>query len=365
MPLVPEHIEKLQSYKPGMGAGDIKKEYCLERIVKLSSNENPVGVSPLAIQAMLGTLEEINRYPDIASMLLRNKLADLFNVKFDNVMTGHGSEAIMQAVLRTFLMPDEEVITSEGSFVGFYVMTNAMGIRMKLVPLKNYTFDLNAIAESITSKTKLIYLVNPNNPTGTIFNKSEFDEFIKIVPQDILIMVDEAYIEYIDNESIQNDYFPNSLNYNNKNIITLRTFSKAYGLAGIRLGYGFADENLTKYILKVRLPFEPGIPSQAAGVAALLDKQFLDYSYELNKSGKKYLYDVYDRYGIEYIKSEANFIMSIFDSEERVNNISEKLMRRGVIIRPLKAFGLPNCMRVTIGLPEEIEIYAENLKDVL
>ena len=361
MILIPEHIQKLEPYKPGKPIEDVQREYGLPRIIKLASNENPIGVSPLAVQAMISTIHQINRYPDIASMLLKKMLTEVFNVKMENVITGHGSEAIMQVVLRTFLFADDEVLTSEGTFVGFYVMVKAMGIKMKLVPLKNYSFDLKAISDAITPKTKLIYLANPNNPTGTVFNSQEFNDFLSKVNPDILIIVDEAYFEFV--QDVHD--FPNSLDIKAPNIITLRTFSKAYGLAGIRIGYGFAHEDLVKYILKVRLPFEPGIPSQAAGVAALIDKQFLDYYLQLNLEGKNYLYDVYDHLGIEYIKSEANFIMNVWESEERVNKITDALLRKGIIIRPLKPFGLPNCIRVTIGLPEENELYVKALQEVI
>lgn len=361
MPLVPEHIQKLEPYRPGKNIDEVKREYGLEKIVKLASNENPLGVSPLAIQAMISTIHQINRYPDIASMLLRTKLAELFKVGFDCIVTGHGSEAIMQTAVRTFLMNGEEVITAEGTFVGFYVMVKACGIKMNLVPLKNYAYDLKAIANAINTRTKMIYLVNPNSPTGTIYTKTEFEEFMKAVPPEVLVMVDEAYIEFVKDHPD----FPDSMDYRYDNVITLRTFSKAYGLAGIRIGYGFAHPDLIVQMHKVRLPFEPGIPSQAAGVAALTDTQFLDYYLKLNNSGKEYIYDVYDKLGIEFVKTEANFIMSIFDSEKRVNDITEKLMRKGVIVRSLKAFLLPHCIRVTIGLPEENEFYADVLKSVL
>ena len=361
MPLVAEHIQNLEPYRPGKTIDEVKREYGIEKIVKLASNENPLGVSPLAIQAMIGSIHQINRYPDIASLLLRNKLAELFKVGFDSIVTGHGSEAIMQTAVRTFLMNGEEVITAEGTFVGFYVMVKACGIKMNLVPLKDYGFDLKAIVDAITPKTKMIYLVNPNSPTGTIYTKGEFEEFMKAVPPDVLVMVDEAYIEFVKDHP----EFPDSMDYRYDNVITLRTFSKAYGLAGIRIGYGFAHPDLIVQMHKVRLPFEPGIPSQAAGVAALTDKQFLDYYLKLNSCGKQFIYDVYDKLGIQYVKTEANFIMSIFDSEKRVNDITEKLMRKGIIVRGLKAFLLPHCIRVTIGLPEENEIYADALKLVL
>ena len=172
MPAIPGHILMMESYKPGRAIEDVKREYGLERIIKLASNENPLGEFHLmAIQAMLCSFQEINRYPDITSMFLRNKLSEFFNIKFENILTGHGSEAIMQSVLRTFLVKDDEVITSEGSFVGFYVMAKAMGLNMKLVPLRNYTFDLKAIADNISPKTKLIYLVNPNNQPEQVIQR--------------------------------------------------------------------------------------------------------------------------------------------------------------------------------------------------
>lgn len=358
---IPQHIINLEPYKPGKSIKDIKSQYGLENVIKLASNENPIGASPLAIQAIIGSLYELNRYPDISSKLLRDKISEIYNRNVDNVITAHGSEAIIQVAMRTFLFEDEETITSNGTFVGFYVIANARGIKMKLVPLKDYRFDLEAIADAITPKTKLIYLVNPNSPTGNIFTKAEFESFLKVVPPHVIIIVDEAYREYVGD----NPDYPDSMDYPNDNIITLRTFSKVYGMAGIRLGYGFANEELIKYMLKVKLPFEPGIPAQAGGVAALSDKQFLNYSLELNKTGREFFYQVYERLGINYIKSDTNFVMSIFDNEEQVNSLSEKLLRKGVIVRPLKAFGLPNCIRVTTGLPEENEIYAGTLAEVL
>ncbi|MCX6153993.1 MAG: histidinol-phosphate transaminase [Candidatus Kapabacteria bacterium] len=359
---VPRHIIDLQPYKPGRLIEDIQKEYGFERVIKLASNENPLGVSPLAIQAMINSIHQLNRYPDIASMTLRTKLSEFFHIETSCIITGHGSEAIIQTLMRTFLNDDDEAITVTGTFVGFYVITKAIGIKLHLLPLdENYGFDLGAILDAITPKTKVIYLVNPNSPTGTIFTKKQFEEFINLVPENIIIIVDEAYFEFV----TDNPDFPNSMDYRRDNIVTLRTFSKAYGLAGIRIGYGFANPELVGYMLKVRLPFEPGIPSQAAGIAALTDKQFLDYYLKVNKTGKEFLYNLYDELGIRYIKSEANFVMTVHDSEEEVNRINEQLLRRGVIIRPLRPFGLPHCLRVTIGLPDENEIYAFALKQIL
>ena len=357
---IPQHIIDLKPYVPGKPIEELQKEFGFERVVKLASNENPIGVSPLAIQAMFSAIYQLNRYPDIASLMLRQKLSEFFSIPSENIVTGHGSEAIIQTVIRAFVADDEEVLTVNGTFVGFYVISRARGIKMNLIPLMDYHFDLMALVEAITPKTKVIYLVNPNNPTGTIFSKTEFDEFIKVVPDNIIVIVDEAYFEFVKD----NPLFPNTMEYKQDNIITLRSFSKAYGLAGIRLGYGFANAELVSYMLKVRLPFEPGIPSQAAGIAALMDTQFLEYYLSLNRQGKEFIYSLYDELGIHYIKTEANFIMSVFESEERVNDINEKLLRKGVIIRPLKPFGLPHCLRVTIGTPEENEIFAKHLKSI-
>ncbi len=361
MPLVPEHINNLRPYDPGKPMEDVMREYNLKYVVKLASNENPLGVSPHAIQAMIASLYQINRYPDISSKILCEKLAEVYNLDVGNIITGHGSEAIMSVIVRTYLCAGDEVLTSEGTFVGFYVIANAWGIKPITVPLKDYRFDLDAIADAITNKTKIIYLVNPNNPTGNIFTKIEFDKFIERVPSSVMIILDEAYHEFVQGRP---DY-PDSMDYRLNNIITLRTFSKAYGLAGIRLGYGFGHNGVIKNLMKVRLPFEPGIPSQMAGVTALNDHQFLEYYLELNQIGLKYLYSVFERFGIRYIKSEANFVMCVMDSAETVNNIIFRLLTKGVIIRGLKAFGLPHCLRVSVGLQKENEFFAEKLEEVL
>ncbi|MFC2131416.1 histidinol-phosphate transaminase [Bacteroidota bacterium] len=361
MALVPKHIQELQPYDPGRPIEDVMQEFGLKRVIKLASNENPLGVSPQAIQAMLGSIHQIHRYPDVACKILRSKLSEIHNLKVENIITGHGSEAIMSVIVRTFLHDDDEVLTSEGTFVGFYVIVKARGVKMITIPLKEYRFDLEAIANAITPKTKIIYLVNPNNPTGNIFTKAEFEKFIKKVPEDILVILDEAYHEFV----MDHPDYPDSLDYRIDNVITLRTFSKAYGLAGIRLGYGFAHPELIKNLYKVRLPFEPGVPSQMAGVAALTDHQFLDYYLELNTKGKFFLYKVYDELGLNYIKSDANFIMSVFDSGETVHKICNRMLEKGVIIRGLKAFGLPHCIRVTIGLQEENEIFEQKFKETL
>lgn len=361
MSLVPKHIETLESYQAGKSIEELRKEYKLRKIVKLASNENPMGASPKAVKAMIDSLKEIHRYPNPASCDLRKALATRFDVKIDNVITGHGSEGIMSVILRTFMLDDEEALTSEGTFIGFNVLAHSRGIKLKTMPLKNYRFDLEAIADAINEKTKIIYLANPNNPTGTIFTVREFLTFKKQVPSDVLIIIDEAYFEFAQYDPI----YPDSMQYRLNNVITLRTFSKAYGLAGIRIGYGFANGNLIKNLTKVKLPFEPSIPAQAAGLAAMEDQDFMENYVRLSRQGLEFYYDLFDRLGIQYLKSHANFVTIILDSENEVNKLNDKLLCRGVIVRPLKAFGIPNGIRITTGLEEENRFFARILKKVL
>jgi histidinol-phosphate aminotransferase len=361
MPLVPQHIKELIPYKAGKSIEDLKKEFKPKKIVKLASNENPLGPSPMAVKAMQKSLGELHRYPNPASTELRTALAKRFDVKLDHVITGHGSEGIMSLIMRTFMLDDEEALTSEGTFIGFRVLAQSRGIKLRMVPLKNYHLDLKAIAENINEKTKIIYLANPNNPTGTIFTVREFLEFKEKVPENVLIIMDEAYFEFC----FENPVYPDSMKYRLDNVITLRTFSKAYGLAGIRIGYGFAHDQLIFNLMKVKLPFEPSIPAQAAGLAAMQDQDFLEKYLKLNLEGIDFFYHLFDKLGIQHIKSHTNFVTIIFENEEMVNAINDKLLRKGVIVRPLKAFGLPNCIRINTGLMEENEFFADNFKNVI
>ncbi len=361
MPLVPQHIQSLEPYKAGKSIEELRRELNLKKIVKMASNENPMGASPKAVQAMIKSLKDINRYPDPASFNLRSDLAERFDILLNNVITAHGSEGIISVIMRTFMLDDEEALMSEGTFIGFKVLAHSRGTKLVTIPLKDYRYDLNAIADAITDKTKIIYLANPNNPTGNIFTVKEFLGFIKKVPSHVLIIMDEAYFEFAQDDPV----YPDSMKYRLDNVITLRTFSKAYGLAGIRVGYGFAHETLIKNLLKVKLPFEPSIPAQAAAIAALQDQDFIDDYIRLNTHSLHSFYDLFDKLGLRFIKSHANFVTLIFESQQRALKLSDDLLKQGVIVRPLTAFGLPNCIRVTTGLQEENEFFVDALKKVL
>jgi histidinol-phosphate aminotransferase len=348
MPLVPPYIESLRPYEPGRSIDEVRRAYRLTDVSKLASNENPLGPSPLAVEAMRCELSGLNLYPN-GGLDLRRTLAENFDLKLENVIAGSGSEGIMSGIIRTFLCDDDEVLTTDAAFIGFQVLARSRGVKYRTVPYRDWHYDLPALAEQITEKTKIIYLANPNNPTGTIFTRHEFDSFYQHVPERVLIILDEAYFEY----AKDNPRYPDSMHYRYDNVITLRTFSKIYGLAGIRIGYGFAHQDLIANLLKVKLPFEPSTLAQAAGIAALRDKEFLHRSLEMNARGLRLLTDSFRSMGLEVVPSDANFVMLPLGSAEDARALTEALLRDGVIVRPLGAFGLPQCIRISTGTDEE------------
>ncbi len=358
MSLVPKYIKNLSPYVPGKRIEDVKSFSDTLNIVKLSSNENPLGPSNKAIKEAQKVIKKAHRYPDSSGYELRRLLAEKYNINIDNVILGNGSEGIMSTIIRTFLHGDDELISSEDSFIGFRVLANASGYLVHWVKTNNYYYDLSSIAEKINNKTKIIYLANPDNPTGTYFTKSVFDDFIKKIPDRVLIILDEAYYEYARHIP---DY-PNSMIYRYDNVITLRTFSKCYGLAGFRVGYGFAHKLLIDNLMKVKLPFEPSLPGQAAALAALEDEKHLEKSLKENLKGMGVLEQVFISLKLKTIPSVANFITLIFDNEHTANNFLKQVLKKGVILRGLKGFGLPSCVRVTIGSNNENKYFISVLK---
>src|SRR5579884_2614747 len=358
--LVPPYIAAMAPYVTGMSIEEARRRYRLERVVKLASNENPLGPSPRAVEAIRASSGVVNRYPD-GGLALREKLARRFHVRLENVIAGAGSEGLMANIVRTFLCDQDEVLASEGTFPGMRVLAQSRGVRYRTIPMRGWNFDLSALSDAITPHTKLIYLPNPNNPTGSIFTKSEFDDFYARVPERVLIILDEAYFEY----AAANPRYPDSMHYRYDNVITLRTFSKAYGLASLRIGYGFAHQDLIGMLLKVKLPFEPSGLASAAGLAALDDREFLERSIEMNKLGMRQMREGLMALGLKPVASEANFVMVPLASAGQVDQLFENLLREGVIVRPLGSFGLPECVRITIGTPEENAVCLSALERVL
>ena len=359
MPLVPPYIESLRPYVAGRSIEEVQREYGLKHISKLASNENPLGPSHVAQEAMAQCLDKLHLYPN-GGLDLRRVLAEQFEVRIENVIAGSGSEGIMSNIIRAFLCDEDEVLTTEGAFIGFTVLAKSRGVAYRTVPYRDWHYDLAALAHAINDRTKIVYLANPNNPTGTIFSRQEFDEFYRHVPERVLIILDEAYFEY----AKDNPRYPDSMHYRYDNVITLRTFSKAYGLAGARIGYGFAHEELIRNLLKVKLPFEPSTPAQAAGIAALADKEFLHRSLELNARGLRFLTQGLQEIGLPVVPSEANFVMTVLPSERDAMHVFEELLSQGVVVRPLKAFGLPQCLRISTGTDEDNRLCLEALRRV-
>jgi histidinol-phosphate aminotransferase len=359
MRLVPPYIESLRPYEPGKSVEDVKREFGVERVIKLASNENPLGPSPLAMRALAHSIDALNFYPN-GGLDLRRRLAEEYDLKVENVIAGSGSDAIMANIIRTFLCDDDEVLTTEAAFIGFQVLAKSRGVTYRTVPLKNWGYDLTALAAAVTEKTKIIYLANPNNPTGTFFSKQEFDAFYKHVPERVLIILDEAYFEY----AKDNPRYPDSMHYRYDNVITLRTFSKIYGLAGLRIGYGFAHEELITNLLKVKLPFEPSSLAQIAGMAALDDKEFVHRSLELNARGLRLLTNSLREMGLEVVTSQANFVMVPLEEEAQVSALTLALLKRGIAIRPLRAFGLSHCVRISTGTDEENQILIDAMSQL-
>jgi histidinol-phosphate aminotransferase len=357
MPLVPPYIESLRPYEAGRGIEEVQRQYGLTRVSKLASNENPLGASPLALGAIERVMDRLHLYPN-GGLELRRVLAEKFDLKIENVIAGTGSEGIISNIIRTFLCDEDEVLTTEAAFIGFQVLAKSRGVTYRTVPYRDWHYDLAGLAREINQRTKIIYLANPNNPTGTIFSKNEFDDFYRHVPERVLIILDEAYFEY----AKDNPRYPDSMHYRYDNVITLRTFSKIYGLAGVRIGYGFAHEDLIANLLKVKLPFEPSTLAQAAGVAALSDREFLHRSLELNARGLQFFSAAFRELGLQVVPSDANFVMLVLPGPEQAAHLTQELLMQGIIVRPLAAFGLPHCIRISTGTDEDNQLCVDAMK---
>ena len=352
---IPEYVQALKPYKPGKPLDEMKAEYGLEHIIKLASNENPFGPSPKALEAIQKVENELFRYPDPISRRLKNKLAKALDVNEKQIIVGAGSESLLALICRTVLKPGDLALMGEGAFLGFPVHLSAMGGKLKTVPSPNYRFDVDALIQNITPETKLLYLPNPNNPTGTYITTDELNKIVTALPASCLLVIDEAYVEFccfVDNPP---EGYPNSLDAlkNHPNVILLRTFSKAYGLAGLRVGYGIGDTYLIEQMTKVKMTFEVSLLAQVAAEAAWDDTEHIQRTVENNNNQLLRYYQVLEELKLQYVKSYGNFVLIELDDESKVNNLNEVLLKQGIAIRPLAAFGFPTCLRISIGLPAE------------
>jgi len=357
---IPDHIVRLQPYKAGKPIDELAREKGITKIVKLASNENPLGPSPMAMEAIKKHISQIHRYTNPSAFKLVNAIAKKYNKLPEQIIAGSGSDSLIQYIISAFTIEDDEVISSEGTFIGWYVNADKYKRKSVLAPLKNYCFDLNAVAKQISVKTKIIYLANPNNPTGTFFTRHEFVAFMKKVPDNVLVILDEAYTFYAEEIS----EYPNGLNYNYENLIVLRTLSKAYGLAGLRVGFAVADPYLIKALYKVKLPFEPNSLAQEAAIAAFEDEDFLRKTIDLNRKSLSYMKVKFNELGISYLPTAANFYLMLLPSEEFAIKFNDECLNRGLILRHVKSFGIPNGIRINSGTQEETEFAINVIEQV-
>jgi histidinol-phosphate aminotransferase len=360
-PLVPSNIETLKPYVAGKTIAEVVDLYQPNKIAKLASNENRLGCSPKVKAAIDEAFKSIQDYPDPIARKLRATIAERNGVNSENVLVAAGSESIISILCKTFFLNRENAITADATFVGFFVQIGVRGVHLKKIPVtKDFKYDVKAIANAIDDQTKMVYIANPNNPTGTYINKDEFEWFMQQVPDDVLVVMDEAYFEY----AKEVEDYPQALDYNYDNIIILRTFSKAYGLAGFRVGYAIADEKLISSMMKTKLTFEPTTLGQAAALAAYNDPDFLKKSVEVVKQSKQRLYQFFDKHEVEYEKSISNSVMMVLPTEEEAINFTQSMLEKGVILRRINAFGLPNCVRITVGLSDEMDHFEQTFLEV-
>ncbi len=354
-------LDAIPPYKPGRSIEEIQRQYGIQDVIKLASNENPLGASPKAQAALSQWFTKVNIYPDGQCYSLRNALAEKLDVKPDQLIVGNGEDGLILETCMAFLDETSEVVVSKSSFPVYDIYASGMRARVVKTPLKNFYLDLDAMADAITGQTRLIFVCNPNNPTGTINTTAEVNRFLARVPDDVLVVFDEAYFEYVDDP-----LFPDSLSYvreGRENIMVMRTFSKIYGLAGLRLGYAIGSPATLSHLYCVKEPFSVNMLAQIAGQAALGDDEFLEHTLSVNRSGREYLYKEFDRLDLGYVQTQANFILA--ELGPRAGEIVESLMQKGVIIRPCTAYDLPAFARISIGSAEQNERLVKTLEEVL
>ncbi len=350
----PEYIQAISPYQPGKPVEELERELGIKEAVKLASNENPLGPSPRAVEEIKRHLNGLNRYPDGSGYYLKEKLSERLGAGPDEIILGNGSNELLDIAVRTFMTREDHAVMAWPSFVVYPLAIQSIGAKATRTPLTKWRHDLQAMADAVQEETRIIFIANPNNPTGTINRKDEFDKLMSRVSDDLLVIVDEAYYEYVTDPE-----YPDTMEYfrEGRNLLILRTFSKAYGLAGLRIGYGIGRAEILAEMNKIREPFNTNSLAQAAALAALGDGEHLRRSVEINNEGKRFLYREFERLGLEYIPTEANFIF-IPKLSLPAPELYDRLLRHGVIIRPMGQ----EAVRVTIGLPEENRRLVEALE---
>jgi len=348
----------LRPYPPGKPVEEVEREMG-HPAIKLASNENPLGPSPLAVEAVKACVERASFYPDGGGYYLREKLADRHELSMEQIILGAGSTELIELVAKVCLEPGDEVVMSERSFYIYDTATQAMGGVLVKAPMRHLTCDLDALAAAVTVSTKLIYLANPNNPTGTLFRADAFESFLNQLPAHVLVVLDEAYYDYVSDPGYSRSIEQVRAG---RNLLVLRTFSKVHGLAGLRIGYGIGDERLLEALNRVRSPFNASSVAQAAALAAIEDQEHVARSVELNEREMKFLCRELKSMGVAYTPSAANFVL--IDTGRDGNDDFSALLHEGVIVRPMKLYNLPTSLRVTVGRHEDNLVFLEALRRV-
>ncbi len=356
--LVPPYICELAPYVPGRPIEEVERELNMHAI-KLASNENPLGPSPRAIEAAQKALSSSNRYPDGSGFYLREALSKKHAIPAENIILGGGSTELIDLSGRIALVPGDCGVTSYGSFPLYHIAIRATGARYFDVAMHAYHFDLETIAREMPEETKLVFLANPNNPTGTMFNADQLDAFLARIPENILVVLDEAYCDYVDDSNYSRSV---EIVRGGRNLVVLRTFSKVYGLAGLRIGYGIGPAALLAEMNKIRGPFNTSGIAQAAALAALDDTEHVRRSVESNRAGLAELTSGLQKLGIKVVPSVANFLLVIFGTD--TEPLVEELLRHAVIVRPMRWMGFPTAFRVTVGTPEENQKFLQVLAEI-
>jgi histidinol-phosphate aminotransferase len=360
LPINP-NLKDLPTYQPGRPIEEVARELGMPaaQIIKLASNENPLGPSPAALQAMQHVLANINLYPDGNAFYLKHKLAGKLDVQPGNLILGNGSNEIIEFVGHAFMQPGIDVIVSQYCFAVYPLVTKLFGANLVTVPVANYGHDLPAMLNAITPQTRVVFVANPNNPTGTVVSKQELMDFAGRIPPNVLLVLDEAYIEFLSDPA---DFISEIRRGQKPNLLLMRTFSKIFGLAGLRLGYGIGNPDLITALEKIRQPFNINSIAQAGALAALDDAEHMRRTRDNNAAGLKLYTDAFQKLGLEFVPSAGNFILVRVGEGQRVFEAMQKL---GVIVRPMGGYQLPEWIRISVGTPEENERCIESLRTVI
>ncbi len=354
-------LQKYKEYIPGLSIEEIKRRYSLTKVIKLASNENPLGPSPKAVAAYKKAAEGIFRYPESRSIDLRRMISSGFSLDLEQVIIGAGSDEIIELLAKTFLTPKDDIVVSASAFMQYRLAADLMGTNVITVPMKGMKHDLKAMAAAATKTTKFVFIANPNNPTGTYNSTSEVEYFLSVLPSQVVPVFDEAYFEYA---VVKKDY-PSMIDefFNKRPMVVLRTFSKVFGLAGLRVGYGIAPEALVRAMDKIRQPFNISVAAQVAAEAAFYDSDFVNKSVKMNEEQKDVLAGELTKMGFSVVPSAANFLL--FNVQPLTGHVVfERMLRRGIITRSVDEYELPEYLRVTAGTPEENKKFLQALKEV-